>query len=161
MPIADYSAGIWGYKCYPKSETMQIRALRTFLGVNKFASSLAVNGDTGWPSMRIRRHLEMVRLWNRLVSMREDRLTKKVFNWDYKHDKEWSSETKLIFDKIGLAELYDSKSMCDRSIKPVINTVHEKLSETAQTQWRNSLQTQSKTKNYRLILKATTESKII
>ena len=77
MPIANYSAGIWGYKCYPKSETMQIRALRTFLGVNKFAPTLVVNGDTGWPSMRIRRHLEMVRLWNRLVSMSEDRLTKK------------------------------------------------------------------------------------
>ena len=93
----------------------------------------------------------MERLWNRFVSMREGRLTKTVFNWDYKHDKGWCSEIKLIFDKSGLAELYASKSICDRSIKSVINNEYEKLSETAQTQWRNGLDTRSKTKLYRNI----------
>ncbi|CAG2189455.1 unnamed protein product [Mytilus edulis] len=47
-PVMDYSSGVWGYKIYDKLETLQNRAIRTFLGVGKSAPNPAICGDMGW-----------------------------------------------------------------------------------------------------------------
>lgn len=62
--------------------TVQNRALRCFLGVHKYAAKVAVNGDAGWDPCIVKQRCEMVRLWNRLVSLPEERLTRNIFNWD-------------------------------------------------------------------------------
>ena len=36
VPVMDYASGIWGAKKYSKSENVQNRAMRTFLGVGKY-----------------------------------------------------------------------------------------------------------------------------
>ncbi len=36
-----------------------------------------MNGDMGWSSSQTRQGMEMGKLWNRLVKMENDRLTKK------------------------------------------------------------------------------------
>ena len=40
---------------------------------------------------------EMLRLWNRHVNMSDDRLTKKVFNWDISNVYPWANEVKSLF----------------------------------------------------------------
>ena len=60
-PILDYSSVVWGYPEIPKIDTVQYRAMRIFLGVHKHAPNLAVAGDMGWTTGRVRR------LWNRLI----------------------------------------------------------------------------------------------
>ncbi len=36
-------------------DTIQNRAIRFYLGVHKFASNIAINGDVGWISSSVRR----------------------------------------------------------------------------------------------------------
>ena len=79
-PVTDYCSGVWGFKQFNKIDTMQNIAIRYFLGVHRFTPLLAINGLT--LSMH-RRWANMIRLWNRLISMNINRLTKCVFNIDY------------------------------------------------------------------------------
>ena len=82
-PIVDYSSGVWGFEDFQTTAALQNKAQRIFLGVHKFAPILALEGDMGWLEPRYRRWLEIIRLWNRLISLPENRLTKKIFNNDY------------------------------------------------------------------------------
>ena len=85
--VADYSAGIWGLGLYPKLNNVHNRALRTYLGVHKYAPIEALTGELSFTPPSIRRKIEMVRFWNRLVKMPEGRLPKVIFNLEYQHKK--------------------------------------------------------------------------
>ncbi len=74
---------------------MQQRALRYFLGVHSKTPILALEGDTGWLNTEVRRHTEMFRFWNCIIMMDATRLTRKVFETDYRICKNnWHSEIK-------------------------------------------------------------------
>ena len=62
VPVMDYCAGVWGLTKNVKAESVQHRALRYFLGVHKFAPNLAIEGDMGWETCKIRWGVEIVRL---------------------------------------------------------------------------------------------------
>ena len=95
MCIACYEngAGVWGYLQYNKADTIQNRSMRTFLGVHRFAPVLGMEGDMAWMKLQFKRWLEILRLWNRLVLMNDERLTKSVFEYDYSQalegEKNW------------------------------------------------------------------------
>lgn len=55
------------------------RAISYFLTVNKMASKLSVSGDMGWESCGVRHEGDMLRLWNRLINIPDNRLTKEIF----------------------------------------------------------------------------------
>jgi hypothetical protein len=83
VPVLDYCSSIWGYQNFGQIDTIQNQAIHFYLGVHKFAPNLAINGDVAWVSSSVRRKLEMLRYWNRLIYMASERLTKKVFLWDF------------------------------------------------------------------------------
>ena len=99
-PILDYCACVWGYNQLEFLSTVQNRAIRFFLGVNKFAPNLGINGEVGWIPRNIARKVDMIKFWNRMIGTQPDRLLKKVFLWDKRLcKKNWSSEIKkLCFD---------------------------------------------------------------
>ncbi len=72
----DYCAGVWGYKQYDKHNTVQNRAIISYLGVHRYTSNVAINGDVNWTTLHTRRKICMIKLWNRLVKMLDTRLTK-------------------------------------------------------------------------------------
>lgn len=80
---------------------MQNRAIRYFLGVHRF--TLAVNGEMGW-TIHVSMHrcwANMIRLWNGLITMDNDRLTECVFIMDYNTSgKTWCSESKSLFEQL-------------------------------------------------------------
>ena len=80
--ILYYNSSVWGYSEIPKMDTIQYRAMRIFLSVHKHAPNLAVSGDMGWTTGRVRRHIEIIRLWNRLIQMPETRLKHTICLWD-------------------------------------------------------------------------------
>ena len=128
-PILDYCSGVWGYKRFDKINTIQNRAIRYFLGVHRFSPNLAINGDMGWKSCKNRREVEMGRFWNRMVTMNDDRLTKKVFLWDkQKCMRNWSSEIKEVLCSIGLEHAFMTNSPID--LKIMADSLHEKTSNT-------------------------------
>ena len=47
VPILDYSAAVWGFKYQSKSEVIQHRAIRYFLGVHRFTANSMIEGDMG------------------------------------------------------------------------------------------------------------------
>ncbi|XP_060563130.1 uncharacterized protein LOC132722622 [Ruditapes philippinarum] len=103
VPIMNYCSSVWGYRKYQVMENVQHRAIRYYLGVHRFAPILAITGDIEWVPTNYRRWLNMLRMWNRLVSLDDNRITKQVFNVDYSHcQNNWCSEMKDIMSKIGM-----------------------------------------------------------
>jgi len=111
-PILDYCSGVWGYNKLDKIDTIQNRAIRLYLGVHKFAPNLAIGGDTGWISCRTRRHINMLRLWNRLIEMTSDRLTRKIFDWDRPRGG-WFKEVHNIMLSIDCDDNFDDLACID------------------------------------------------
>jgi hypothetical protein len=79
-PIIDYGAEVWGFRNYNKPNLVQNKAMRIFLGVHRFAPVAGLEGDMAWLSPQYRRWLCILRLWNRLINMHDDRLPKRIFN---------------------------------------------------------------------------------
>jgi hypothetical protein len=81
-PVLDYGAEVWGYVKAQKVENVHTKAMKVFLGVHRFAANVAVIGDMGWTPANVRRKLHMLRYYNRLVNLSNERLTKKFFRGD-------------------------------------------------------------------------------
>ncbi len=72
------------YANYDFSVKVQYRAIRYFLGVHPKAPLLCLEGDMGWENCKVRHFLAIIRLWNKLIKMNPDKVTKRIFIWDYK-----------------------------------------------------------------------------
>ena len=44
---------------------------------------MGIKGDVGWILPKYRRFLKMLQLWNHLLSLDDNRLTKHIFEWEY------------------------------------------------------------------------------
>ncbi len=135
-PILDYCSGVWGYQNHGQINTVQNRAIRFYLGVHKFAPNLAITGDVGWISSGVRHKIEMFRLWNRLINMDVDRLTKKIFMYDYEKRRtagSWCSDILKIFRSLDNVEQYTSLM--------TVNLVYvkDKLHEIEKQQWETDV----------------------
>lgn len=72
--------GFGGKKCFlivTLFRSWREAALRCFLGGHKCAAKAVVEGDAGWDPCVPQLRCETVRLWNHLVSLPEERLTRK------------------------------------------------------------------------------------
>ena len=139
----NYSSGVWGYKSYQCTDNVQHRAMRSFLGVHRFASIPAMYGDMAWMTPKDTRKLDMIRLWNRLVSFDDDRLTKKIFLEDHANGKHgWCSDVKKLFSELDSVSHFDDKRQID------INTVRQKLLSNQQSMWTDAIHAQDKLRTY-------------
>ena len=116
LSIADYSAGIWGSKVFPKTDQVQYRAARYFMGVHRFAPIESLLGDMGWSSSRTRHNSLILHYWNRLCKLDVSRLTRRVFDWDRQYSYRrgtWTYHVRHLLYSIDCEELFDSPSPCD------------------------------------------------
>ena len=148
VPIMDYCAGVWGFKSYPKCNTIHNRAIRAYLGVHSKSSNLASRGDVGWTDPDVRRKLEMIRMWDRLVNMDDSRLTKRVFLWDYNQPHGWCSDMKKIFSSIGLNNLYETISINGFSTRSLLSYAENKLKTDQFDKWNSDIINQPKLRTY-------------
>ncbi len=80
-------------------------------GVHKFVPIDAINGDMRWTSSYVKLKINIIRFWNRLMCMNNNRLPKIIFNWDYSYRGNiFSSNIKSIFDDIDCQNKFISKS---------------------------------------------------
>ena len=113
----NYSAGVWGFYEYNSLDVVQHKAMRFFLGVSKFTPINALYGDIGWLMPKYRRWLLMGRLWNRLVSLNDNQLTRAVFLQDVTINTEnWSSDIQDIFTEFGLEHSFNTLSKVDLNL---------------------------------------------
>ena len=97
VTILDYCSSVWGYSVSHKIDTIQKRVIRLFVGVHRFAANKAINADMGWISCRTRRHVNMLRLWNKFITMDGSRLVKNIFNWDKQLKRGWRKNVNDVF----------------------------------------------------------------
>ena len=146
-PILDYCSGIWGFQNFGYIDTIQNKAIRFFLGVHRFSPNLAINGDVAWCSSTIRRRVEMLRFWNRVVGMDDNRLTKRIFLWDYSKRSckgNWNSDIYKLFTKIGRTDHFTNLSQVNVYAAKTI------LEQEEENEWQNLTLSSPKLRTFKL-----------
>ena len=146
-PILNYGAGVWGSVKAPCLERVQNRAIRYFVGVHPKSPIPAIQGDMGWFPCNFRRYFDIIRLWNRLISMDNCRLTKQVFLGDYEfHSKQsnqnWCWEVSNLFDSLGIGSYFDNMERVE------INFVKPKIIQLINDDWKTRASTKPKLRTY-------------
>ncbi len=142
-PVMHYSSEVWGFKNYATCDTVQLRAMRFFLGVHKHTPSVGVRGEFGWLKPRYERWRNMCRYWNRLLSISNSRMLYKIFRYDYEICKNnWSSELKAIFAEIDNQYIFTGLSHCS------LEEVETKLIEVNKCCWDKEITQYSKLRTY-------------
>ena len=91
------------------------------------------------------RKVNTIRLWNRLVKMNDDRITKKIFVRDFLMDKgeTWCYNVKDIFEEIHEEAVYNELNVYD------LITLQEKLMGNFYKEWTEQIQSKPKLRFYR------------
>ena len=81
----------------------------------------------------------MIRLWNRLISMEDNRLTKCVFNSYYTATgKTWWSDLKNLLHQVNMQQSFENKQIVNlEHVKNLFNNKHKQ-------EWNEKLHTVSK-----------------
>ena len=143
-PVLEYASGVWGYVKGEEIQHIQNRAMRYFLGVHRFCPIAGMQGDMGCITPRLSRFLPIARLWNRLLLMNDNRITKQIFNWDYSKSKGWCSEVSKIFEQMGMKNKFSDKQSCD------LRKVKSETIGLMASQWKTDLAEKPKLRTYRL-----------
>ena len=157
-PILEYGASIWGFQSFKSLDNIQNRSIRFFLGVHRFVTIAALQGDTGWLPCVYRQWISIIRYWNRLILLDENRLTKTVFNSDYEtcqNKNNWCSDIKNMLGTIGLSDYFYNRETIDSS------PATRKTKEHFTSQWRNSIAQTPKLRTYKLFKNAHTTDQYV
>jgi hypothetical protein len=142
-PILDYCSGVWGHKVYKKADSVQNRAIRFYLGVHCYAPISAINGEIGWDICQTRWKGNMFRLWNRLIEMDNNRLTKKIFNWDYiLNCNNWSANMQMLFMTLNRNDIYQTQMPCN------VQLMLEYVRQLAISKWKEEILAKPKLRTY-------------
>ena len=73
---------------------------------------IAINGETGWTLSIYRRWVNMIRLWDRLSSLDDNRLTKCVFYFDYTATgKTWCPDLKHLLHQVYMKKVLKTNKL--------------------------------------------------
>lgn len=151
VPVMDYASGVWGYNRYDKPNVVQHRAIRSFLGVHRYTSNVAIDGDMGWIWPIVRRKLEMLKLFKRLFNMSESRLTKKILKWDWKHKgRTWSWSIRSILKDTKQANVIIDFNDSNINFTSMLEKAEKELMSIEIKRWEKELEQQPKLRFYRL-----------
>ncbi len=148
VPVTDYGSGVWGKFNCSHSDTIQNRAVRHFLGVHKFTPIPALHAEMGWLIPKYRKYLNMLRLWNRIQKMPNERITKRIFFMDYNRvDGNWSEQMREIFDLLDMSHVFNERKLCDLLL------CTEKLYDIFKDNCMRSVETKPKLRTFKLFKK--------
>ena len=115
--IMNYASGVWGFRHYDSPQVLQNRIMRFYLGVHKFAPVSSTKIEMDWLECRESRWLDMLRFFNRINKMNDNRLPKLIYKWDLGLGLDsWASEIKNIAATLGLPITLNDKEEYDLSI---------------------------------------------
>ena len=116
VPVLDCAAGAWCYggvtDC-TELDRVQHRAIRFFCGLPRQTPISAMTGDMGWIPGVVRRDIEVLRLYNQIVEMPHNRLTRKVFEYDTSNMEQgntWSKNIKTLLEQLKSAVCWENRS---------------------------------------------------
>jgi hypothetical protein len=144
-PIMDYCCAIFAHKNCDKIDQIQQRAMRIYLGVNKYTPLLGITGDMGWEPGEIRRKINTLRYWNRLIKLDDNRLTKQVFLYDYvtNNVNSWNPFVKKIFKQLEKVHIYESMLPCN------LDEAKKQLIASNEVKWKANIEIKAKLRFYK------------
>ena len=93
--------------------------------------------------LSVERHVSMVRFWNKLVNMKSDRLTKRIFLWDYYlNQNNWISHIRTILETSHNIVNFNLKQECD------IDNVRKALKDHFIVEWKDNMLRKPKLRTY-------------
>ena len=149
-PVYDYGASIWGFnKSNNHADLVQNRAMRYFLGVNRFTAIPALAGEMGWYPTKYSKYICMLQLWNRLIKMSDDRLPKRLFYIDYerataRNCNNWCNNVREVFSLLDEQDIYCGKKVCN------IGHCWNKFMSIAQEEWKSNVLAKPKLRTYNI-----------
>ena len=153
IPVLHYASAIWGTKTYDKQEQVHHRAMRLFLGTGKKAPLPGLYGDMGWHKLKFYRKREMVGYWLKLFNMQNTRITKKVFNWDYRRallgKKGWNRDVRNILESTNMQDLFYGLGV--ENIAKNLKDLNKELENIEQTSWHNEVNGMPKLRTYKTL----------
>lgn len=125
--IMDYGAEVTGLRSHHSLEDVQNRAARFYLGVNKFCPLPCLNLEMGWLTCYRRRHLCVIRYYNRLVNLESGRLPRKIFMSSRNNQGSWAFKVRELLNDIVLDHYWDTLSAIPTDIARLM--IREKCKE--------------------------------
>ena len=144
IPILDYGCGGWCTEnaCI-KLDNVQNRVIRFYCGLPKNTSLTALTGEMGWTPGLVRRDVEVLRLYNQIIKMDSDRLTRQVFEYDLNLPNGcWTSNLRSICTAIGEPDCIDNQ----RPVK--IKESKQKLMQQYEMVWPQAVNDKPKLRIY-------------
>ena len=146
LPVANYAAGVWGFKNYPAPQVLQNRITRFFLGVHRFAPVPATKLEMDWIDMRRYRWLDIMRLYNRICAMDRSKLPRQVLVYDYKvGGKGWLGDVLSLCSESNIPAPTELKFIYD------LEPIQERFLRQCREEWRSATEKMPKLDTYRLI----------
>ncbi len=104
---------------------------------------LSLEGDNGCLHHSVRRHVEMIRFWNRVLKMDENRITYRIFDFDYTLCKGNSCyDMKQLFSNVNNNKIYDERMICN------IYELQQYIDDKWKEKWKRNLQSKPKLRTY-------------
>ena len=97
----------------------------------------------GWLPSRFRRYLNTIRLWNRLIKMDNNCLTKSIFLWDYESSIQLVPKCEGNLSKLDFDNEYNLRQIVD------IGKAKTNLFKLAEHEWKQDVESQPKLRLYK------------
>ena len=142
-PILDYGCEIWNLKGFKIIDDIQFRAMRYFMGINKFAPLVGIQGKTGLVLSGDRVNLQILRLHNRILRMDGNRLPRIFYDKLINSNVSWFCRLRALL----------SKYSNNPSINQTVNIKHVKsmILRDREIIWKNELSKKKKLRFYQTL----------
>ena len=137
FPVISYAASVWSVKTFSCIETIQNRACRFFLGVNRYAPNTAVAGDMGWTPSYIKLYASVLRHFYRVRNMGDERLNRRIFSWADRYKTRYKNWNFCIYNK--LEKIGVERQLDTLSVREMISIVHDYDMQEFLTEWNEDL----------------------
>ena len=131
-PVPLCCAEIWCQSEQSIINTVQNRAMKLFLGVNKNTSNVGKLGDLDWKSCLTKQRIEVFRTYIRLESLSHDRLLHKVHQWSVRRNNSWDARVLKLSKKLNINDIVTNSTIHPNSLMKLIK---DKLLQHDNTDW--------------------------
>lgn len=149
-PITDYCGEVLGHETQKRMEDIQYQACRSFLGVSKFTPLPCLNAEMGWLPTKYRRHKSVLRFYNQLLKMDDNRIPQRIFLKSVNNDRSWAGRTRVLMESVGLGIYWNM------GIQIPNDLLHFYPKEKYKEEFHASVEAKAKLRTYNKI-KSTTE----
>ena len=126
---------------------------KRILGLFKYTNNEVIQGELGWWTLKSRREMLRLRFWWKLLDMSNERLPRRVYEWELRQirkDSSWTSYTKRVLFSLGLEKEWQRQEV-EESYMEWGEKVKTKILEREQERWWNRVQSSDKLRTYRKI----------